>query len=245
MDPSRRTVRERRLLLIVTLGAGAGVVLLANATVSSKWLKLALLVCLLAAWAGLLLLGWRRKGWRYALLALPILAAVPFLLPGQPIDRDELRRDYVQRMLALEGTAYFWGGESSRGIDCSGLPRRAYRDALLACGFRHGNGRAFRAFAEQWWYDASARALREGYRGMTAATGIQGTIRTMDPALLEPGDFAVTNDGVHVVVYAGGERWIQADPGAGKVETLPAKTGGSLYFDAPVTVFRWWLLQSP
>lgn len=95
---------------------------------------------------------------------LPVLAAIPFILPGGEIDAGELRQDYVRRLSGFEGTKYHWGGEGSRGIDCSGLPRRALRDALLAYGFRHSNGPGFRGYVEQWWFDASAMALGEGYR---------------------------------------------------------------------------------
>jgi hypothetical protein len=157
--------RSRRFLLILTLGAVAGVFVLPLNPVGSGLLKAAWLACLAGAWAGLSMLAWRRRRLRTVAMAVPMIAAVPFLLPGEAIDADELRREYVRRMARFEGTRYHWGGESSRGIDCSGLPRRALRDALLAYGLRHANGRAVRMGFAQWWHDASAQALGQGHRG--------------------------------------------------------------------------------
>ena len=179
------------------------------------------------------------------MLILPLLAAIPFILPEGKIDSNELRQDYVRRMTDFAGTKYFWGGESSRGIDCSGLPRRALRDALLAYGVRHFNGGAFRAYLEQWWFDASAQALGEGYRDYTSPLGITGTIHEMDYRDLAPGDLAVTTRGVHVLAYAGDGRWIQADPGFGAVVTLDGRTGDNKWFLVPVTTHRWRLLAQP
>ncbi len=161
------------------------------------------------------------------------------MLPGGKIDGEELREDYVKRMSGFEGTEYFWGGESSRGIDCSGLPRRALRDALLSYGFRHANGAAFRLYFEQWWFDASAKALGEGYRDYTKPVGVSGDIEAMSYEGLLPGDFAVTDNGVHVIAYAGGDDWIQADPGAGAVVTLDGRKDENAWFATPVKVFRW------
>jgi cell wall-associated NlpC family hydrolase len=144
----------------------------------------------------------------------------------------------------FEGTKYFWGGENARGIDCSGLPRRALRDALLSCGMRHANGRAFRAWLEQWWFDASAKALSEGYRGYASPLGVTGTIREMDYGLLKPGDLAITKNGVHVLAYAGDGKWIQADPGVGAVVTMDGRKGDNGWFDADFTTHRWTILKS-
>lgn len=234
-----------RLIRILTLGALAGVLVVPLNPVHSTALKLAFLGCLLAAWAGLTLLVWKYKPLRACSLILPLLLAIPFLLPGTRIDPDALRKDYVRRMAAFEGTCYFWGGENSRGIDCSGLPRRAFRDALLAYGLRYMNGHAFRGYLEQWWYDASAKALAKGYRGYTTPLGITGTIRGMPYDYLLPGDLAITANGIHVLAYAGDGKWIQADPGIGAVATQDGRTSENGWFDSKVTTHRWNLLANP
>lgn len=232
----------RRLILICTLGAIAGIFMIPLNPVNSKILKLAFLGCVATAWTGFAILTWNRKFVKVLMLALPLLAVTPFMLPTGRIDEAELRQDYVRRMGGFEGTKYFWGGESPRGIDCSGLPRRALRDALLAYGVRHLNGRAFRACAEQWWFDASAKALGEGFRDYTIPIGTTGTIREMSYEKLLPGDMAVTIDGVHVLAYDGDGRWIQADPGIGAVATLNGRTDENGWFDVPATTHRWSVL---
>ena len=237
--------RSRRFLLILTLGAVAGVFVLPLNPVGSGLLKAAWLACLGGAWAGLSMLTWGRRRLRTVAMAVPLIAAVPFLLPGEAIDADELRREYVRRMEQFEGTRYHWGGESSRGIDCSGLPRRALRDALLAYGLRHANGRAVRMGFAQWWHDASAQALGQGHRGDTIPLGITGTIRGMNHEGLVPGDFAVTTTGTHLVAYLGAGRWIQADPGEGAVVALDGRTADNLWFRFPVTTHRWQVLAAP
>lgn len=155
--------------------------------VNSTIFRLAFLGSLFAAWAGITFFIWKRRHLRTLTLLLPALLAIPFLLPGRPLDPEELRTNYMKHLTSYEATRSFWGGESPRGIDCSGLPRRAFRDAILDQGVSHGNGFAFRTWLEQWWFDASARALSEGYRGYTRPTGLSGKIRQMDYAPIEAG----------------------------------------------------------
>jgi len=233
----------QRLLQICTLGALVGIFVVPLNPVNSTLLKLMLLACIGGAWLGLTILAWKRKPLRIALLTLPALLAVPFLLPSSEIDQAELRADYLQRMAEFEGTKYHWGGESSRGIDCSGLPRRAFRDALLAYGVRHANGRAFRGYVEHWWFDASARALGKGYRDYTSPLGNSGTILEMDYDGLLPGDLAVTRSGNHILAYTGEGKWIQAAPGIGKVVTLHGRQENNHWFRVPVTTHRWQLID--
>lgn len=236
--------RSRRLLTICTIGALAGVIVFSLSPVNSTVFRLAFLGSLLGAGGGLAFLTWRFTPARFAVLALPFFFAIPFLLPGDEIKPGELHSDYLRSLISYEGSPYFWGGENSRGIDCSGLPRRAFRDALLDYGVRHGNGRAFRAWLEQWWFDASAKALSEGYREYTGATGVSGKIRTMDYTPIEPGDLAITTDGIHALAYAGDGKWIQADPGLGIVANLDGRTDANPWFRIPVTIHRWRMLTA-
>jgi hypothetical protein len=231
--------------MICTVVAFGGILVIPLNPVNNMILKLAFLGCIGGAWVGFSILTWKRKAVRLVVLILPLLAAMPFLLPGDEIDSGELGQDYVERMSDFEGTRYHWGGESARGIDCSGLPRRALRDALLAYGVRNFNGRAFRCYAEQWWFDASAKALGEGYRGYTTPIGAKGTIKEMDDGCLVPGDLAVTTNGVHILAYAGDGKWIQADPGMGAVVTLDGRTAENGWFSVPVTTHRWRVLSDP
>jgi len=241
--PFWKRIKWRLLTLIASLGSFAGVFVLNLHPVNSTLLKLTMLGLIGGAWLGATVLSWQRNTLRRIALSLPLLAIIPFLLPGRDIDANELRNDYVNRVSQFEGTKYFWGGESPRGIDCSGLPRRAFRDALLSYGFRSGNGRAFRGWAEQWWFDASADALGEGYRDYTKPIGGGSSIREMEYSKLIPGDLAVTKGGVHILVYAGEGRWSQADPGTGAVVTLDGKGDRNGWFEIPVTTHRWTMIS--
>jgi len=231
-----------RLLLILTIGSLVALISINLDPVTTKLHRLAILCAMCGIWLGPLLLFWKRKVIRYLLFPLPILAAIPFLLPEKALNREELRDDFINRMVSYEGTDYHWGGESGRGIDCSGLPRKAMRDALSAYGIKHLDGGSMRMFLKQWWNDASAKALSEGYLDFTIPTRESGTISTMDYGKLQPGDLVVTEDRRHILAFLGGEKWIQADPGAGKVIIENGRTSQNGWFAVPVTSHRWSVL---
>jgi hypothetical protein len=232
-----------RLLLILTVGSLVALIMLNLDPVSTKPLRLAILSAMLGIWLGPLLLLWKRKAVRLALLPIPLLVIIPFLLPAKPIDKEALRNDFIRRMVSYQGTKYHWGGESGRGIDCSGLPRKALRDALFANGMTHMDGGSLRLFLKQWWNDASAKALAEGYMDFTIPTGESGTIAKLDYGKLQPGDLVVTEDRRHILAYLGGEDWIQADPGARKVIIENGRTSQNGWFGVPVTTHRWSVLK--
>ena len=87
----------RRLILILTLGALAGIFVIPLNPVNSKILKLAFLGCIVGAWTGFTILGWKCKPSRIAALILPFIVGIPFILPGGDMDPQELRQDYVRR----------------------------------------------------------------------------------------------------------------------------------------------------
>lgn len=186
---------------------------------------------------------WRRKFLRAVLLVLPVLAVVPFCLPEKPLNPGKLRGRYIAAMERMEGSRYVWGGESRGGIDCSGLPRRGLRDALWETGMEDGNGAAFREWGRQWWFDTSAKAMGQGYRSFTRPLVVSGKLRDLDFSQLLPGDLAVTADGRHVMIYLRDGKWIQSDPLAGKVIVRHAARDEISWFDSPVTMHRWLVLE--
>ena len=203
---------ERRLLLILTIGSLVALVVVNLDPVTTKLHRLVILCAITGIWLGPLLLMWKRKAVRIALCLVPVLMLLPFLLPGKEINRSELREDFLKRMVSYEGTEYHWGGESGRGIDCSGLPRRAMREALFSNGIRHLDGGSMRLFLKHWWNDASAKALAEGHLDFTIPTGETGTIAKMDYAKLQPGDLVVTEDRRHILAFLGAKNGFRRIP---------------------------------
>lgn len=187
----------------------------------------------------------QRRNVQLVLLMLPLVAALPWLLPERPADTQALRTLYVQRLQGFEGTPYVWGGESPRGIDCSGLPRRALREALFIQGFQTLNGGHLREALKQWWFDASARAIQQGYRQFAQPLDLRREpIRKLEPAALLPGDLAVTTSGIHMLAYVGNGQWIQADPGINAVVTMDGISSPNAWFDQPVSLHRWTILTA-
>lgn len=234
----------RRLILLLTLGSVVALIVLNLDPVSTRAHRLVILCSLAGVCFGPLLLLWKSVAARIVFLALPLLLLAPFLLPGKDIEQKALGDDYLKRMVTYEGIGYHWGGENRRGIDCSGLPRKAMRDALLDQGLRTMNGTCTRLFLKHWWNDASAKALAAGYLGFAVPTGENGTIATMSYGKLQPGDLAVTQDRRHVLIFLGDEDWIQADPAAEKVTIANGRTGDSAWFAVPVTLHRWSVLST-
>ncbi|MEO5915308.1 MAG: NlpC/P60 family protein [Luteolibacter sp.] len=233
----------RKFHRLVFIAGVTGLIVLAVWPFHDWVLRYGLFLSLAAAWTAGLGYIWQRKIWRVVVMALPLLAAVPFLLPGKPLHPAKQRDRYIAAMRGVEGASYVWGGESHWAIDCSGLPRRALRDALWVEGCENANGAAFREWARQWWFDTSAKALGENYRGFTRPTGAGGKLRDLDFTTLVRGDLAVTADGRHVMVYLGNGDWIQADPGPVKVTISSPATDPNYYFNAMVKMQRWTVLE--
>jgi len=65
----------------------------------------------------------------------------------------------------------------------------------------------------------------------------------LDHTRLLPGDLAVTTNGIHIMAYLGGNRWIEADPVAARVISAKAPSDEIGWFDTPMRIVRWSLLE--
>lgn len=172
--------------------------------------------------------------------ALALLLLVPWPIRTSPA---ALRERYVQCLRTYEGCPYFWGGESRRGIDCSGLIRRGLIDACFHKSVTSLDPGLLRHGLSLWWNDTSAKALGEEHQGLTQHLFDTEDLKNLDHSKLHSGDIAVTSDGVHIMAYLGEEMWIEADPGKLKVITLHAPTTTNGWFCRPVKIMRWSLLH--
>jgi hypothetical protein len=160
------------------------------------------------------------------------------VLPGRAVDPADLRTEYVKQLKRYNGTRYVWGGENGRGIDCSGLIRRALINTHMRIAFTTANPSALRSGLDLWWHDCSALAMRDQYRDFTVPVLKAESINSITNPLLRPGDLAVTASGIHILAYLGNQEWIQAEPGEMKVITLtvPHENG---WLKQPVHIMRW------
>lgn len=180
-----------------------------------------------------------------ALIGLPLLAVIFILLPGQRINRAALRNDYIRSLRGYDGVRYIWGGENRLGIDCSGLVRAGLINSTGKHALQTLNPSLLRYSASLWWHDCSARALSEEYRHQTVKLFEAPSLNAIELARLQPGDLAVTADGVHVMAFLGSNEWIEADPDLKRVliVTVPST---NIWLDSRVQIMRWRILdESP
>lgn len=231
--------RIKRLMVIagITLAAACAI-----NPIHSRLLQAWFFSGTVLAWCGLFLMAGRGKKIALFLAAISLLALLLLALPKKPIDQNQFREDYVARMRSFDETRYVWGGESSLGIDCSGLPRRALRDTLWSEGWKHANGFAFRSWLDLWWHDSSALAMSQSYRNKTRSLSLSGPLWEVDESKLIPGDLAVRGDGRHVVIFLGNHQWIEADPTWGKVHIWTPTPSDGTWFEN-MSFHRWLILE--
>lgn len=236
-----RIRRLRRSLCLGLLGAVLAVcgVAVFLSPVSTRLTRAATLLYLAVLGAACLALLWKRRPLRYAFAALTALVLLFLVFPGRAYAPRRLREQYVASLLAYEGCPYFWGGESARGIDCSGLVRRGMMDAEVICGLKSLNSRLVRQGLSLWWHDCTARQLGKGYLGLTDSLLSATSINALDHSRLLPGDIAVTRDGIHTLAYVGDSTWIEADPGPHRVVRVRVPRKDDLWFRVPVDIVRW------
>ena len=206
-------------------------------------IRIGLIGSLLGVLAGCFYFGRRHKVFSAALLTFTLFFAGFLICPGRTPDRKQLRETYVSCLRSYKGTKYIWGGENMFGIDCSGLIRAGLIKASFREGLRTLNPRLIRDSLSLWWHDASAQALGQEYRQQTQQLFTSSSINEMDQNRMTPGDIAVTASGVHVLAYLGDGEWIEADPQFGKVIIVQVPAEKNPWFQEPVKILRWRLLD--
>jgi len=181
---------------------------------------------------------------RYAVTAIVLLLAGWFIFGGRPVNREHLRQAYLARLRSFTGAHYLWGGEGHVAIDCSGLARTALWEAMLTTGIAEHNPRLLGPQCWSfWWHDVGSHALEDGTHGYTRVIGHAIRLGGYHNAELRPGDVAIASH-VHVLIYLGDDRWIEANPEDGKVVINPATENSTRgYFNVPVTLVRWRMLE--
>lgn len=112
-------------------------------------------------------------------------------------------------------------------------------DASRQVGLETANPALIRSALDLWYFDSSAKAMGEEHRGRTR---LLFTAKKLNDLYiydrLQPGDIAVTENGVHTLAYKGNRTWIEADPGDWKVIEVTAPSS-NIWFNTPVKLLRW------
>jgi hypothetical protein len=211
--------------------------------VSSRTSRLAGIVAAVVFITGILFVSWSKRPIRWSVLGLLGAAALFVSWPGGEVPAAALRWENRGFLRSDLDVPYVWGGESHRGIDCSGLVRRGLINALLNRGLLHGERACLRLALSLWWNDCTARELAEGYGGRTVPILETPSLNRLDHSTLQPGDMAVTTSGLHVMGYLGDRVWIEADPMLERVIVAPIPSEQVGWCDTPMKIVRWRILD--
>ena len=216
----------------------AAVLVVAAYPIGLGVLRLFVAVAVPLLWSSAVFLMRRRTSVAIGVAVAGLLVLGFAVLPGMPPNPTRLRRAYVEELRHYEGSRYVWGGENRRGIDCSGLVRRALINAHIQLALTTFNPKSLRIALDLWWHDCSALALGQQYRGFTKDVITVSSANAAQESALQPGDIGVTVGGVHVLAYLGNQQWIEADPGLLKVVILriPSQNG---WMNQPLNIMRW------
>lgn len=175
--------------------------------IRNTFIKLSMLVLIAISWACILYLSRPKSKFRYVFLGLSVFVIFFCCMPSRRINQGNLRQHNVRSLCRYESRPYMWGAENFFAVDCSGLIRQGFIDANILYGLKTFNGALVREAILLWWYDSSAKAMRDEYRGRTKRLVEAPCINQLDHSRILPGDFAVTQNGIHCLAYLGDGRW--------------------------------------
>jgi hypothetical protein len=167
------------------------------------------------------------------------------VLGNKTPDVVALRHAYSNRLHAYLGDPFVMGGEAETGVDCSGLARASLWQAMVRQGIKEFNARLLgTTLWDFWWHDVDAADIAKGIYGYTKVVGYTDKLAGYDTSDLKVGDMAVS-ELQHVMIYCGDGKWIEASPIDKKVviNKAPA-TSKRTWFNKPVMLIRWWILDN-
>src|SRR5688500_9258400 len=142
--------KQRQRLKRVWILGFIGLFILSLWPIEYRTTRAAFILLLFLTWMGALILWWRKKLLRTALIVVAALPISALCLPGQTAAPDILAEDYTRALRSFRGVRYVWGGENHLGIDCSGLVRKALVWGLVSNGVRTLNGKPLRDPLDLW-----------------------------------------------------------------------------------------------
>lgn len=219
--------------------AGCGLALLISRPVATGISRATELICAVMVIGCLLNWVWPKRPVRFAVFGALGAGILFFACPfGPMVKPEDERAAIIAAAKTYAGTRYVWGGESSRGIDCSGLIRCAYRDAAVTLAIRHFSPPLARRATGLWWRDQAARDFENSGAIAGRRIAVLPTLRGETPASVLPGDVAIVGDGLHVLLYLGEQRWIQADPSSHTVHEDDSRTSRNIWLNGTATILR-------
>jgi len=207
--------------------------------INRKSTNLLLIASLIVLWTYIFILNRKNKIIKLSLFIFPATLFVFLSFNGPVIDKEVIRTEYVKSLKKYDGTKYLWGGETSLGIDCSGLVRRGLIDTYIRLGITNISPQYIRKGIYLWFNDLSAEALGNEYKNHTILVLSNQTLNNMDYEKIKEGDIMVTTSGVHTMAYIGNQEWIQADPTKHIVIISKAPDENNPWYKVPSNILSW------
>lgn len=218
--------RLQKLLILILILACVEMVVLLMTPIRNQLIRIGIIESILLQYAIITYFTWRIKLLGKSLLGVFILFVV-FIISTAKLYAPEEEK-FVAALKRYEHVPYVWGGETKKGIDCSGLIRMALCDVYLS-EFKWGA--AFQIF----YFDVAAKDLGKKYKSILTYKRSYPSIKDIPISELKKGSIVVASD-IHTFAYIGENKWIQASPTDNKV-TIKDANEPDKYFSTAIELF--------